>query len=41
MDAELPNWRQSYYAENYARLKVVKAKYDPYRYFKFAQGIGA
>ncbi|MFE2964772.1 FAD-dependent oxidoreductase [Streptomyces sp. NPDC059340] len=41
MDAKLPNWRQSYYAENYARLKVVKAKYDPYRYFKFAQGIGA
>jgi hypothetical protein len=41
MDAELPDWRQSYYAENYARLKVVKAKYDPYRYFKFAQGIGA
>ncbi|MFF8021145.1 FAD-dependent oxidoreductase [Streptomyces sp. NPDC007896] len=41
MDAKLPNWRQSYYAENYARLKVVKAKYDPYHYFKFAQGIGA
>ncbi|MGW0800558.1 FAD-binding oxidoreductase [Streptomyces sp. NPDC002692] len=41
MDAELTDWRESYYAENYARLSVVKAKYDPHRYFRFAQGIGA
>jgi FAD/FMN-containing dehydrogenase len=39
IDPELPDWRQSYYAENYLRLAWIKAKYDPYRAFKFAQSI--
>ncbi|MFJ1752877.1 FAD-dependent oxidoreductase [Kitasatospora sp. NPDC088134] len=41
MDAQLPDWRQSYYAENYPRLLAAKAQYDPYRWFRFAQGVGA
>jgi FAD/FMN-containing dehydrogenase len=41
MDAELVDWKQSYYAENYARLAAVKRARDPYGFFRFAQGIGA
>ncbi|MFF9767824.1 FAD-binding oxidoreductase [Streptomyces sp. NPDC014636] len=39
IDPRLPDWRRSYYAENYARLARVKQKYDPYRFFRFAQGV--
>jgi FAD/FMN-containing dehydrogenase len=39
IDPRLPDWRRSYYAENYARLARVKDKYDPYRFFRFAQGV--
>src|SRR5439155_5019280 len=41
MDPALPDWKASYYAENYPRLARVKAAYDPHRFFAFAQGIGA
>ncbi|MGW7367046.1 FAD-binding oxidoreductase [Streptomyces sp. NPDC054841] len=39
MDPALRDWKQSYYAENQSRLATVKAKYDPHRFFAFAQGI--
>jgi hypothetical protein len=39
IDPSLPDWRQAYYAENYARLASIKAKYDPFDAFRFAQGI--
>lgn len=39
IDPRLPDWQRSYYAENYARLARVKEKYDPYRFFRFAQGV--
>lgn len=39
IDPELPDWRQSYYAENYPRLAYAKLKYDPHGAFKFAQSI--
>jgi berberine-like enzyme len=35
----LGDWEQSYYAENHARLAQVRRTYDPYRLFRFAQGI--
>ncbi|MEW2319469.1 FAD-binding oxidoreductase [Streptomyces bauhiniae] len=41
MDPALRNWKSSYYAENYPRLRAVKTKYDPHRFFRFPQGIGA
>lgn len=41
IDPALGDWRQSYYAENYTRLVEVKRRYDPYDYFRFAQGVGA
>ncbi|MFI6208346.1 FAD-binding oxidoreductase [Streptomyces sp. NPDC051041] len=41
MDPSLKDWKASYYAENYARLSRVKARYDPYRFFRFPQSIGA
>ncbi len=41
MDPSLKDWKASYYAENYARLSRVKAAYDPYRFFRFPQSIGA
>ncbi|MBZ4320826.1 FAD-binding oxidoreductase [Streptomyces huiliensis] len=40
IDPRLPDWRRSYYAENHARLARIKRKYDPHRFFRFAQGIG-
>ncbi|EMF02172.1 twin-arginine translocation pathway signal [Streptomyces mobaraensis NBRC 13819 = DSM 40847] len=40
IDPRLPDWRRSYYAENYPRLARIKEKYDPYRLFRFAQGVG-
>ncbi|MDH6132648.1 FAD/FMN-containing dehydrogenase [Kitasatospora sp. MAA4] len=41
MDPALTDWKSSYYAENYPRLAQIKSSYDPYRFFRFAQGIGA
>jgi FAD/FMN-containing dehydrogenase len=41
MDPALKDWEVSYYAENYPRLRLIKAEYDPYCFFRFPQGIGA
>ncbi|MFF4032684.1 FAD-binding oxidoreductase [Streptomyces sviceus] len=41
MDPSLKDWKTSYYAENYARLSRIKSKYDPNRFFRFPQSIGA
>ena len=38
-DLNLKNYGQEYYAENFARLRKVKAKYDPENVFNFAQSI--
>lgn len=39
IDPRLPDWQRSYYAENHQRLVKVKDKYDPHRFFRFAQSI--
>jgi hypothetical protein len=39
IDPVLPDWKRSYYAENYPRLRQIKRAYDPHKLFEFAQGI--
>ena len=38
-DPELPDWEDAYWGANYARLRQVKAKYDPDRVFDFPQAV--
>ncbi|MDP9264860.1 MAG: BBE domain-containing protein, partial [Chloroflexota bacterium] len=38
-DPELPDWEDAYWGANYARLRQVKAKYDPDRIFDFPQAV--
>lgn len=40
IDPALPDWRRSYYAENYPRLTRIKRAADPYGAFTFAQSVG-
>jgi len=39
IDPELTGWEQAYFGANLARLKAIKARYDPSGRFAFAQGV--
>ena len=39
-DMNEPNWEYAFYGSNYAALKEIKAKYDPFRMFRVWNGIG-
>lgn len=39
IDPDLKNWRQAYYAGNFARLLRIKHRYDPTNLFHFPQSI--
>ena len=38
-DLNLKNYGQEYYGDNFARLRKVKAQYDPENVFNFVQSI--
>jgi FAD/FMN-containing dehydrogenase len=38
-DADLSDWGRAYYADNYAPLLEIKAKYDPENVFRFEQSL--
>lgn len=35
------SWQQSYWGQNYARLRAIKAKYDPEGLFFVHHGVGS
>ncbi|MFI7277202.1 FAD-binding oxidoreductase [Streptomyces sp. NPDC049879] len=39
MDTKLPDWRESYYAENWPRLQAIKTSHDPNGFFTHPQSI--
>jgi FAD/FMN-containing dehydrogenase len=39
MQAELPNWQQAYYGDNFTKLKQAKQAYDKAHLFKFPQDL--
>ena len=39
-DVNEPNWEHTFWGDNYASLKEIKAKYDPTRMFRVWNGIG-
>ena len=41
IDPLLPDWKQMYYAGNYARLLRIKRQADPAGFFRFQQGVGS
>ena len=41
IDAGRTDWQKAYYGANYARVRTVKAAYDPDRLFRFPQAVGA
>ena len=40
-DFFIPNWREAFWGQNYARLRGVKAKYDPTGLFFVHHGVGS
>ena len=36
-----PNWRDSFWGDNYTRLKQIKLKYDPDGLFFLHHGVGS
>jgi FAD/FMN-containing dehydrogenase len=38
-DPDLKTWPQAYYGSNLPRLVAIKKKYDPARFFRYAQGL--
>ena len=39
MQAELADWQQAYYGDNYEELRRIKLKYDPNHLFRFPQDV--
>ncbi|ABP56543.1 FAD-binding oxidoreductase [Salinispora tropica] len=38
-DSSIGDWATAYYGDNYARLREIKTKYDPYEFFQYEQSI--
>jgi FAD/FMN-containing dehydrogenase len=40
-DFHLATWKEDFYGENYARLRTIKAKYDPSDLFYATTAVGS